>query len=158
MERKESELLSDLSAQLIPYSNIRPGLLSFLSHTFTFPRQNRLCLQVLRLPVDVRVHQSPDIAGHRDANIGRTGDNNSFVGSGKAQRTLPVAVAVCLIPLPVRLFTSNTECHKRTSPQNNENCIHVYIYCTVFCVICQEGKRHRQRRASGNRGAQMWVK
>jgi hypothetical protein len=73
-------------------------------------------LRVLRLPVDVRVHQSPDIAGHRDAEIGSPCDNNLSVSGGKAQRTLPVTVAVCLIPLPIRLFTSDTKCHKIHPP------------------------------------------
>ena len=95
-------------------------------------------LRVLRLSVDVRVHQSPDIAGHRDAKIGSTGDNNLFVASGKPQRTLPVTVAICLIPLPVRLFTSNTECHKIHPPIRTA--LTVYMYTSIVLMSVQSVK------------------
>ena len=108
----------------------------------------------LRLPAEVGVDQPPDVLGHGKAEGGGMRDDDLFVGGGKAQRTLPVAVAVLFVPLPVRFLSGYAHRHDGI-PFHSRYC---YQCIATGCIVLlsvyhvKRGTRHRQRRAAGWRG------
>ena len=64
--------------------------------------------------MEIFVYQAHDVFGHGQAESGGSCDDDLFVGGGKSQRTLPVTVAVGLVPLPVGFLPSVADRHGKT--------------------------------------------